>query len=94
MIVTILGENNHVGKSILAINLAALRAHHSGKVLLIDSDSHKCPFIWSVRRGNAGMKLKVPVLPILGNSLYSPLLKFEWVQFPGQGRAQPGEANP
>jgi hypothetical protein len=22
------------------------------------------------------------------------LLKFEWVQFPGQGRAQPGEANP
>jgi cellulose biosynthesis protein BcsQ len=73
MIVTILGENNRVGKSILAINLAALRAHHGGKVLLIDGDSHKCPFIWSVRRDNAGMKLKVPVLPVLGNSLYSEL---------------------
>jgi hypothetical protein len=32
--------------------------------------------------------------PSITSCLIPPLLKFEWVQFPGQGRAQPGEANP
>ena len=27
-------------------------------------------------------------------TFYPPLLNFEWVQCSGQGRAQPGEANP
>lgn len=63
-------------KSILAINLAALRARDGCKVLLIDADARKNAFLWSIRRSNAGMKLKVPVLPIISEYLYTALQNY------------------
>jgi chromosome partitioning protein len=73
MIITFVNANEHLEKSILAVNLTAFHARNEGKVLLIDADTYKHSFLWSVRRSNAGMKLKVPVLPIINESLYSEL---------------------
>jgi chromosome partitioning protein len=73
MIVTIVSGRDRPGKFVLAINLAALRARDGCRVLLIDADAHKNAFIWSIRRSNAGMKLKVPVFPLIDGNLYAAL---------------------
>jgi cellulose biosynthesis protein BcsQ len=77
MITTVFSGNSRIEKSILAANLAALRARNHRHVLLVDADTQKHIFVWYVQRGTRIVsKLHLPVLPIVGASLYSELERF------------------
>lgn len=73
MIITIANEKGGVEKSILANNLAALRAIDGRNVLLIDADPQKSSFTWSSERSAAGIKPKVPARAINGKGLQPKL---------------------
>lgn len=74
MIITVFSGNGCIEKSMLAVNLAALRAHSRHNVLLIDADTRKYSFLWSVRRGSGGAPtLHLPVLPVVNVSLHAEL---------------------
>jgi cellulose biosynthesis protein BcsQ len=73
MIITILSETDRVGKSILAVNLAALRVRDGGKVLLIDADSDRNLSAWGTRRANAVTRLRMPFRAVGRSGLYSEL---------------------
>ena len=73
MIIAIANENDGAEKSILASNLAALRALDGRKVLLIDADPHKFSLAWSSERDAAGIRPKVPARAISGIGLQPEL---------------------
>lgn len=78
MIITVFSGDSRIEKSILAANLAALRAQDHRYVLLIDADKQKHIFVWCVQRGNSiASKLHLPVLPVVDASLYSELERFD-----------------
>jgi cellulose biosynthesis protein BcsQ len=74
MIITVFSGNSGFEKSILAVNLAALRARNHRHVLLVDADTQKHTFVWHIQRGSrVAPKLHLPVLPIVDANLHREL---------------------
>lgn len=73
MIITVANEKGGAEKSILANNLAALRAMDGRHVLLIDADPHKASLHWSSERSAAGIKPDITARAISGKGLQPEL---------------------
>lgn len=73
MILVIATENEGIEKSILANNMATLRAMDACKVLLIDGDQQKISFAWGKARHEAGIKPTVTTLSISAKGLQPEL---------------------
>ncbi|HEY8100341.1 MAG TPA: hypothetical protein VIF82_06275 [Burkholderiaceae bacterium] len=73
MIIVIATENGGIEKSILANNMATLRALDGGKVLLIDGDQQRNSFAWGRARYEAGVKPTVTTLAISAKGLQPEL---------------------
>jgi chromosome partitioning protein len=90
MIIAIANEQVNSGKSILAENFAALCAYAGRNVLLIDSTSQRKSFLWSIKRGAAGIMPKVPVRAIGGKGLQPELenisLRYKDIVIDTEGR--------
>lgn len=69
MIVVIGGEKGGTGKTILAVNLAAMRAGAGHKVILVDADRQGSSAMWGAIREEAGVQPSVPVVRQLGEML-------------------------
>lgn len=73
MIITIANEKGGAEKSILANNLAALRAMDGREVLLIDGDPQKASLTWSSERSAAGIQPRIPARAISGKGMQPEL---------------------
>jgi chromosome partitioning protein len=69
MIITVAGNKEGVGKSTIAINVAALRTLVGHTVLLIDIDPKKSSFEWSEKRNDANIRPKISACSITGKHL-------------------------
>jgi chromosome partitioning protein len=94
MIITIANEKGGIEKSILADNLAALRAMDGRNVLLLDADPQKFSLTWSGERGAAGIMPKVPARAISGKGLQPELenltLRYNDIVIDTEGRDSMG----
>jgi chromosome partitioning protein len=66
MIITVTSNKEGVGKSTIAVNMAALRALVGRKVLLIDLGSKKSSFEWSKKRNCANIQPQIPACSMKG----------------------------
>ena len=73
MIVAVVNEKGGVGKSTLAVNLAAARARAGRDVLLIDTDPQGSALAWSGERDAAGVAPRIPSLGKTGKGLAAEL---------------------
>jgi len=71
MIITVASSSEGVGKSIIAVNVAVLRALVGRSVLLLDIDPKKSSFEWSKQRDDADIgkfqascRLSVAFMPL------------------------------
>lgn len=94
MIITIANEKGGAEKSILANNLAALRAMDGRNVLLIDADPQKSSLTWSSERSAAGIKPTVPARAISGKGMQPELenltLRYSDIVIDTEGRDSMG----
>ncbi len=94
MIITIANEKGGTEKSILANNLATLRAMDGRIVLLVDADPQKSSLTWSSERSAAGIKPKVPARAISGKGLQPELenltLRYNDIVIDTEGRDSMG----
>lgn len=73
MIITIANESGGASKSMLADNLAALRAIAGRKVLLLDNDPQHASVNWCAERQASGKRPQVAARPISGKGLQPEL---------------------
>ncbi len=69
MIILVGGEKGGTGKTTLATNLAAMRAHAGHDVLLVDTDPQGSGSYWSQTRDEEEIKPRVPTIQKFGKSL-------------------------
>ena len=69
MIVTVLAEKGGVGKTIIATNLAGMRAHGESRVLLVNGDRQGSAELWARYREETDLP------PVECVSLYGPALR-------------------
>ena len=69
MIIVLGGEKGGTGKTILAVNLAAMRATAGHTVVLIDGDKQGSAAMWSLIREENGIKPSVPAVRKFGSEL-------------------------
>jgi chromosome partitioning protein len=72
MITVLGGEKGGTGKTVLAVNLAVMRARAGHTVVLIDGDKQGSTAMWAVIREQNGIKPTVPTVQKVG-----PALRFE-----------------
>lgn len=72
MIIVLGGEKGGTGKTVLAVNLAVMRARAGHKVVVIDGDKQGSAAMWAMVREQAGVTPYVPVLRKIG-----PTLRYE-----------------
>jgi chromosome partitioning protein len=73
MIIAIANQNGGSGKTVVANNLALLRARSGRKVMLIDTDPKKTSSTWSGERAAAGLQPKLAARAISGRGLATEL---------------------
>lgn len=73
MIVLVGGEKGGVGKTTLAVNLAAYRAGASHDVLLVDADKQASTNLWAAIREEEEVKPSVPCVQKRGKGLASDI---------------------
>jgi chromosome partitioning protein len=73
MIITLGAEKGGVGKTTLAVNLAAQRALEGHDVLLVDTDLQISVSFWSQRRDEAGLQPRVACIQKFGKGLQAEL---------------------
>lgn len=69
MIVAIANQHGGAGKSVVANNLALLRARAGRKVLLVDTDPRQSSCRWNRERAAAGLRPQVAACAITGRGL-------------------------
>ncbi|RSZ59416.1 cobyrinic acid ac-diamide synthase [Massilia atriviolacea] len=69
MIVAIACPHGDPGRTVLANNLAVLRARSGRKVCLVDTDPQRPSFMWGCARSAAGVRPPVPARALGGRSL-------------------------
>jgi len=75
MIVAIGGIKGGVGKSLIAVNLTAMRAHEGRKVLLVDGDEQGTASDWADHRIGLGVKTTWTTIRLKANSVRTEILK-------------------
>jgi len=73
MIITLGAEKGGVGKTTLAVNLAAQRTLEGHDVLLVDTDLQISASFWSQRRDEAGLQPRVACIQKFGKGLQAEL---------------------
>lgn len=73
MIVAVVNSKGGVGKSSLAVNLAAARACGGRDVVLVDTDPQGSAMKWSGERDASGMTPRVPVIAKSGKGLQAEI---------------------
>jgi chromosome partitioning protein len=69
VIIAITGLPGDASGSVLATNLAVLRAGEGRKICLVDTDPTRCAFTWSCARSAAGISPSVPARTLAQASL-------------------------
>jgi chromosome partitioning protein len=75
MIIVLGGEKGGTGKTILAVNLAAMHAIAGHTVVLIDGDKQGSAAMWSLIREENGIKPDVPAVRKFGSELRFEVLE-------------------
>lgn len=73
MIIAIADDNGSAAKSILAVNLATMRAAHGRRVLLLEGNPRKLSLIWSKVRHAAARQPTIPCAEIARKNISSQL---------------------
>jgi chromosome partitioning protein len=77
MIVLVANEKGGTGKSVLAVNLAVIRALAGRRILLFDTDRQGSAFLWAALREQAGLLPRVEAVQEFGASVRHSVLREE-----------------